>query len=161
MASAATRYSLTAATLVAGLFAGGNIDRGVVAMPAWQQVGPTAWSVFSRDADLGNGLLLYPLEGIGGALLALLAAGSFYFDRTASRAAAVPIYGALALATTGLLLTLRAAPIMFSVRDMTEPSAPQHAFEGFYFWGSFRGICQVLAFCADIWAFVALLPRRE
>jgi len=74
--------------LAAGLLAGGNVDRGVVAMPAGQQLGPTAWAVFSRDADLGNGLLFYPPEGIGGALLALVAAASFYFDRTASRAAA-------------------------------------------------------------------------
>jgi len=65
--------------------------------------------------------------------------------------------GRWALAVAGLLLTLRAAPIMFSVRDMTEPSALQHAFDGFYFWGSLRGICS----CADIWAFVELLPRRE
>jgi len=53
----------------------------------------------------------------------------FYFDRAASRAA-------------GSDLTLRAAPIMFSVRDMTEPSALQHAFDDFYFWGSLRRICR-------------------
>jgi len=70
--------------------------------------------------------------------LALVAAGSFYFDRTTSRAAALPIYGALAPATTGLLLTADGPPIMFSVRDMTEPSALQHAFDGFYFWRSLR-----------------------
>ena len=38
----------------------------------------------------------------------------------------------------------------FSVRDMTEPSALQHAFDDFYFWESLRGIRQVLAFYADI-----------
>jgi hypothetical protein len=48
---------------------------------------------------------------------------------------------------------------MFSVRDMTEPSALQHAVDDFYFWGSLRGICRALAFYADIRAFVALLSR--
>ena len=31
---------------------------------------------------------------------------------------------------------------MFSVRDVTEPAALQHAFDDFYFWGSLRGICR-------------------
>ena len=39
-------------------------------MPAWQRVGAPAWAEFSRWADRGAaGLILYPLEGIGGAIL--------------------------------------------------------------------------------------------
>jgi hypothetical protein len=53
-----TRILLVLALLFSGLLAGGNIDRAFVTMPAWQQVGVTAWAEFSRCADLGNGLVL-------------------------------------------------------------------------------------------------------
>jgi hypothetical protein len=46
-----------------------------------EKVGPVAWAEFSRHADLGNGLVLYPLEAFGGFLFTLAAAVSFYFDR--------------------------------------------------------------------------------
>jgi hypothetical protein len=102
MASVTTRTLLIFATLVSGLLAGGNVDRAFVAMPAWQQVGATAWAEFSRHADLGNGLILYPIEAIGGALLTIAAAIMIHFDRFAPRAAAVLIYAAALFAAGGL-----------------------------------------------------------
>ena len=84
-----------------GLLAGGNVDRAFVAMPAWEQVGPIAWGQFSRQADLGNGLLLYPLEAFGTTLLALAAAISFHFDGVASRKIAPPRYSAALLCIAG------------------------------------------------------------
>jgi hypothetical protein len=59
-----SRTLLIIAVLFSGLLAGGNIDRSLVAMPAWQEVGVTAWTEFSRHADLANGLILYPLEAL-------------------------------------------------------------------------------------------------
>jgi hypothetical protein len=64
MGSETTRLLLIAAAFVSGLLAGGNIDRAFVAMPAWQEVGATNWAEFSRHADLGNGMWLYPIEAI-------------------------------------------------------------------------------------------------
>jgi hypothetical protein len=60
------RLLLILSTFVSGLLAGGNIDRAFVAMPAWQQIGATSWAEFSRHADLGNGLILYPAEALAG-----------------------------------------------------------------------------------------------
>jgi hypothetical protein len=82
MSSRATRFVLLLAILFSGALAGGNIDRAFVAMPAWQQIGAVAWADFSRHADLGNGLILYPVEAIGAALLSLIAAIGFHFDKT-------------------------------------------------------------------------------
>jgi hypothetical protein len=48
MISARTRALLIAATVLSGLLAGGNVDRAIVAMPAWEQVGAAAWAEFSR-----------------------------------------------------------------------------------------------------------------
>ena len=65
--STVTRNLLIAATLVGGLLAGADVDRALVAMRAWQQVGPEAWAAFCQHADLGNGLVLYRVEAFGGA----------------------------------------------------------------------------------------------
>jgi hypothetical protein len=129
-------------------------------MPAWQQVGPEAWAAFSRQADLGNGLVLYPVEAIGGALLILGAALSIRWDPTALRSAALAIYAASVLAIAGLALTLKAAPIMLDIKETTDPQALHGAFEAFFFWGGVRGVCQVLAFFAMLRALGALVSKK-
>jgi len=153
-----TRSLLIAATLVSGWLAGGNVDRALVAMPAWQDVGAVAWAEFSRRADLGNGRFLYPLEALGGALLTLAAAISIHFERSARRAVALALYAAVLFAAAGLALTIKAAPIMLSIRDVTDSATLQRAFEGFWYWGNIRGACQVLAFAAQLLALAFLLP---
>jgi hypothetical protein len=56
-----SRTLLIIAVLFSGLLAGGNIDRSLVAMPAWQEVGATAWTEFSRHADLSSYIRWRPL----------------------------------------------------------------------------------------------------
>jgi hypothetical protein len=150
---------LMAATLLGGVLAGGNVNRNLVDMPAWRQVGALAWAAFSRHDDLSlNGMIVYPLEGIGGAALTIAAALAYHFDRTAPRAAAIPIYAAAVLVVGGLLATTQAAPIMLSVRRLgDDPVALQRAFDGFEFWGQVWGVFQVAAFGANLWSLVALL----
>ena len=161
MASAVTVGFVVAATAVNGLLAGLNVDRLIVQMPAWEEVGALAWATYSREADLGNGLILYSLEGIGGAILTIAAAVAFYFDRAAPRSAAVPIYAAVALVVGGLLATTQAAPIMLSLREIgDDPVALQRAFEGFARWGTVRAVIQVLAFGASLWALVSVSRPR-
>ena len=152
MGSDTTRLLLIAAAFVSGLLAGGNIDRALVAMPAWQQVGAVSWAEFSRHADLGNGLWLYPIEAFGGALLTLGAAANYYFDRIARPGFAIPLCAAIVFSGCGLLLTIKAAPIMLGINNVNDPAALQTAFEGFRFWGNIRGGSQVLAFAALMWA---------
>ena len=50
-----TLMLVTIAALVNGLLAGGNVDRLLVATPAWEVVGLNRWADFSRAADLGCG----------------------------------------------------------------------------------------------------------
>ena len=130
MISARTRALLIAATVLSGLLAGGNVDRAIVAMPAWEKVGASAWAAFSRHADLGNGLVLYPLEAIGAFLLILLAAVSLYLDRMARARIMLPLCTALALAAAGLLCTLKAAPIMLSVGHLDDPASLRTSLRG-------------------------------
>src|SRR5262252_5800221 len=95
MPSARTRLLLAAATLVSGILAGGVVDRVVVGGPAWHELGAEAWAAYSRHADLGNGIVAYPLEAIGGALLIISAAVSNYFDRDAGSVTTVSLYCAV------------------------------------------------------------------
>src|SRR5437899_1548664 len=116
------------AAVLNGMLASG-INRTLVDMPAWQHVGAHAWAAFSRWADMGtNGLILYPLEGIGGAVLSILAAIVFYANRrTMTRSAAIPIYAAALLALGGMLATTQAAPTLLSTRHLSDPVALQQA----------------------------------
>ncbi len=154
------RALLAIALLFSGLLAGSNIDRAVVAMPAWQVVGAAGWAEFSRHADLGNGLLLYPAEAFGAALLGLAAAIGFHLDRDARGSVKLLLDAAVVLSAAGLLLTIEAAPVMLGIRDVSDPIALAHAFEGFRLWGDLRAICQVLAFVAQLMALTIWL-RRE
>jgi hypothetical protein len=161
MASVTTRTFLIFATLVSGLLAGGNVDRAFVAMPAWQQVGAITWAEFSRHADLGNGLILYPIEAIGGALLTIAAAMIVHFDGNAPRAAAVLIYAAALFAVGGLILTAKAAPTMLGIRGVSDLVVLQRAFEEFWYWGNLRAICQVSVFLLQLATLAVLLRGGE
>jgi hypothetical protein len=107
---------------------------------------------------LENGFYLYPIEAIGAALFTIAAATSFRFDITAPAPAALPVYSSVALVLGGLLTTIKAAPIMMSLRRIGDDiSALQKAFDGFRRWGNMRGAFQILAFLAIVWALVAVL----
>jgi hypothetical protein len=71
-----TLWLVIAAAIFNAFLVGGFVDRAVVAMPAWAEIGAQPWAQFSRHADLGNGIVLYPLEAIGGVVLTGLAAVS-------------------------------------------------------------------------------------
>jgi hypothetical protein len=115
MPRARTRLLLIAATFLGGVLAGTAFDRAIVGGPAWHELGPAAWQEYSRHADLGAGLFVYPIEGIGTALLTMAAAASNYLDGNRRRATVLPLYCAAALLIVGLLLTVKAAPIMLSL----------------------------------------------
>jgi hypothetical protein len=141
--------------------AGGAVDRVVVGGPAWHQLGAEAWAEYSRHADLGNGLVAYPVEAVGGALLIVSAAVSNYFDRNASFVTTISLYCAVIFSLVGLILTVKAAPIMLGLAALQSPSAAQHAFDDFFLWGLYlRGTTIVLTFIA-VTSSLAGLNRRS
>jgi hypothetical protein len=93
-------------------------------------------------------------------VLTVAAAVSLHFERSVQRAAAVPLYAAVLLVAGGQLFTVLAAPIMLGIRNVSEPAALQHAFEGFWYWGNLRALCQVFAFVAQL-ATLAMLSRSD
>src|SRR5260370_34883297 len=107
MAISATRVLLTMATFLSGLLAGFNLDRSLVHNAAWRRLGAAAWAAYSLDADLSfRAAMLYPLLGIGVALLSVAAMVRYPRDRSEAASAALPIYGTAPVALRGLVLTL-------------------------------------------------------
>jgi hypothetical protein len=135
----------------------------VVGGPAWHTLGAEAWAQFSLRADLGTGLIAYPVEAVGAALLLLIAAiVSSRFDHGGRRTVTAPLIAALALSALGLLFTAKAAPIMLSLGAAQPPAAVQPAFEDFFLWGIYlRGVVDVLAFVATVWALAAMCRSSE
>jgi hypothetical protein len=145
----------TIAVLLGGLLAGLSIDRSLVALPAWRHVGPEAWAAFSRHADLGHGLILYPLLGLGAPLFSIAAALSFALG-DGPGGAAFPVYLAAVLSVAHVVATARAAPNMLVVRRTGDPTALAAAFAGFERWQAIRAALQGFAFVANVWALIAV-----
>jgi hypothetical protein len=153
------RTLIILALLVSGFLAGTNIDRALVLMPAWQQVGVSAWAEFSRHANLGNGLIVYPLAGFSATLLTLATAVAAHFDREFSRVTRALLDASALLTAAGLAVTLFAAPVMLGIRANSDPVGLQRAFEDFWFWSNLRGACHVLAFVAQLATLDVLLNQ--
>jgi hypothetical protein len=153
-----TRWLLAAATFTSGILAGTVVDRALVGGPAWHALGAEAWAEFSRRADLGPGLIAYPVEAVGATLLLIAALMSSRFDRDGGGRVTRPLVGAVALSILGLLLTAKAAPIMLSLRAVQPPADLLRAFDDFFLWGIYlRGVVDVLTFAAAVWALCAML----
>jgi hypothetical protein len=159
--SARTRLFLAAAILFGAVLVGGMADRVIVGIPAWQRLGAAAWAGFSRHADLGTGLIAYPIEGIGTAALSVAAALNHRFDRSANRQGGLWLYISAAAYLAGLILTLKAAPIMLGLADPQSAGSAEKAFAEFSFWGLYlRGGIDAVGLAAGILA-LALSPGRR
>ena len=143
---------LALATAVNGLLAGINVDTALVKLPARRRIGVVAYAAFARGNDLGNGLVVYPLLGIGAALLTVLATAVAYIERS-------PLEVLILLSLASLLsilhtfATTRAAPVMLSLKDALDDEALLTAkLERFASFHAFRATFQVVAFFVLVWA---------
>ena len=143
---------LAIATAVNGLLAGLNVDTALVKLPARRRIGVEAYATFARGNDLGNGLVVYPLLGVGAALLTVLATVVTYIERS-------PMEVLLLLSLASLLsilhtfATTRAAPVMLSIKDIPDDEALLTAkLDRFTRWHTVRATFQVLAFFVLVWA---------
>src|SRR5437870_2529031 len=145
---ATARGVSVAATALGGILAGATADRLVVQFPALGRLGPKFWADYSRNADLSvRGAAFYPTVAIGHAVLSVAAA--VITDRRA-RSSAV---AAAMLTLGGLVLTLKAAPNMLSVRHLGDDQvALERARRAFNFWSRIRGACHIAAFIANVWS---------
>jgi hypothetical protein len=118
-------------------------------------------------ATLMNGILAgtvvdRPVEAVGSTLLLVAALVSCRFDRSGGGRVIRPLVAAVALSVLGLVLTVKAAPIMLSLAAVQSPTVLLHAFDDFFLWGIYlRGAVDVLAFVAAVWALAATHGSKQ
>jgi len=151
------------AAIADGLLAGGNIDRLLVATPAWIDVGLNGWADFSRNADLGNGILVYPAMALGGTLAVVLAAAVFLLKGRTPQRATLPVVLSATLMLVALPFSLKATPYMLSLHSISDGDfdALGRAFAGAHYWGRLQSIAHLAAFGTELWAIVALARRAD
>ena len=137
-----------------GLLSGLNVDTALVKLPARRRIGAVAYATFARGNDLGNGLVVYPLLGIGAALFTVLATAIASLEHYR-----VGLLLLLSLASLLSLLhtfaTTRAAPIMLSIKDAPDDEALLRVkLDRFARWHAVRATLQVLTFFILLWAVV-------
>ena len=147
-----------AATVFTGLLAGASLDKALVQLPARRRLGASAFAAFSRANDLGNGLIVYPVLGVGAALLTILAALAAMLRGT-PLAQAWPLYAAAFLALLHSITTTRAAPNMLILRYLTDHDEARlgASLDRFARWHNIRTVVIFLNFVVLVWAVVAYL----
>jgi hypothetical protein len=143
---------LALATAVNGLLAGLNVDTALVKLPARRRIGAVAYVTFARGNDLGNGLVVYPLLGIGAALLTVLATAVAYIERSPMEVLLLLTMASL-LSILHTFATTRAAPVMLSLKDTPDDEAILTTkLDRFARWHTIRATFQVVAFFVLVWA---------
>jgi hypothetical protein len=144
------------ATAINGLLSGLNVDTALVKLPARRRIGAVAYATFARGNDLGNGLVVYPLLGVGAALLTVLATALAYIVHSPIEVL-LPLSLALLLSVLHSFATTRAAPVMLSIKDAPDDEALLASkLDRFARWHTVRATFQVLAFFVLVWALVAV-----
>ncbi len=147
-----------AATAVHGIALGATLDQSIKQLPARHRMGVVAYSAYSLAADMGNGLIWYPILGMSTVLLNMAAALAAIFQNIDSTHA-TPIFIAAVLSILTTLITgIRAAPIMWSQRRYTtDEQALTAVFSRFEHWQTLRSLVELLTFGAVLWALVTFL----
>ncbi len=149
-------FLIALATAINGLLAGLNTDTALVKLPARRRIGAVVYATFARGNDLGNGLVVYPLLGVGAALLTVLATALAYIVRSPIEVL-LPLSIALLLSVLHSFATTRAAPVMLSIKDPPNDEALLASkLDRFARWHTVRATFQVLTFFVLLWALVAV-----
>ena len=144
------------ATVANGLLAGGSLDTSLVKLPTRRRIGNVAYATFARGNDLGNGLIVYPILGIGSALLVFIATVVAYSQRQAT-GEMIPLVFALITSILHSIATSQAAPVMLSLKNTPNDEAIlKDKLDKFERWHAIRTIFQVLTFLALVQALIVL-----
>jgi hypothetical protein len=139
-----------------GLLAGASLDQSLKQLPARHQMGVSAFSLYSRSADLSlNGIVWYALLGISAALVTIAAAVATFVTGSAHT---LPIMLAAIFSVLHSIATAFAAPTNFRQRKVLKDEVALAAvFDTFERWQTVRVILQVSTFMLTLWAIAVLV----
>jgi hypothetical protein len=138
-----------------GLLAGASLDQSLKQLPARRLMGVSAFSLYSRSADLSrNGVVWYAFLGISAALVTLAAAVVTFVTGSAHT---LPILFAAILSVLHSIATSQAAPTNFrQFKVLNDEAALAAVFDTFERWQMVRVILQVFTFAVTLWAIFVL-----
>jgi hypothetical protein len=147
-------WLLVVAVVVNGILAGLSFDVAVVKLPTRRRIGALAYANFARGNDLGNGLLVYPATGVFAAVLVFGTTITAFLAK-APQSVLLPLVLASAATIAHSACTLRAAPIMLSLRTTPDDENLLAAtLDQFAFWHGIRARFQFLVFVVLVWALI-------
>jgi hypothetical protein len=152
-------WLLVLAVVVNGILAGLSFDVAVVKLPTRKRIGAVAYANFARGNDIGNGLVVYPAIGV---LAALLVFGTTIAALLAQapRSVVIPLVLASAATIAHSGCTVKAAPIMLSLRSTPDDEELLAAkLDQFAFWHGIRAAFQLLAFVVLLWALIEVTSQ--
>lgn len=148
---------LIASVAANGLLTGATLDQAIKQLPARKRIGVLAYSEYSRAADLGNGLVWYPVIGVGTAALSVVTGAVGLADHASGlRAAALIALIAGSVAHMGS--TALAAPTNISQRRaIGDEAALERIFDRFALLNGVRAALMVATLGTATWALVATI----
>jgi len=149
-----------AAMVMTGLLAGASLDKSVVQLPARHRMGVVEFAAFSRANDLGNGLIAYPILGVGSALLTVAAALAAFWQGLVFTNAG-PLYLSGLLAVLHTISTTWAAPNMLQLRQpIDDEKTLTLILNRFERWHTVRTVLQILNFITLSWALIVYVTGQ-
>lgn len=153
-----TTLALLIASLSAnGLLTGATLDQAIKQLPARKKIGVVAYSDYSRAADLGNGLVWYPVLGVGTAVLSIVT-GAIGLANHATGSQMAALIALIAGSVAHMGSTALAAPTNISQRRAAgDEAALTVIFDRFARLNALRAALLVATLGIAIWAVVAAI----
>lgn len=147
--------ALLIATLAAnGLLTGATLDQAVKQLPARKVIGAVAYSDYSRAADLGNGLIWYPVLGVGTAVLSVVA-GAVGLSQHPTGAQTAALIALIIGSAAHMGSTALAAPVNISQRRaIGDTAALTRILDRFARLNAIRAALLIATLGVTVWALV-------
>jgi hypothetical protein len=130
--------------LLDGIIAGAALDKGVVGLPSRKKIGTSAFANYFRATDLGPGILFYPIVGLAGPILTIIAAVLNYLN---SGNVSFTLYISAGFAVLHIIATSQAAPQGLKLRDKTiDEKTVGEILDKFAKWNARRALSLIGAF---------------
>jgi hypothetical protein len=139
-------------TFIHGLMAGMCLDVALVKLPTRHRIGVIPYANFARGNDLGNGIVVYPIVAISGALLLFATTIIGYFQEQPTDIL-YPLYISTFSTILAFAGTAKAAPVMLSLKNApNDEGLLKQKLNTFERWNTFRSIFQIISFIALSWS---------
>jgi hypothetical protein len=130
--------------------AGICFDVSLVKLPTRHRIGVLAYADFARGNDLGNGIIVYPIVSISGALLLIASTIIIYGSEHAELLDF--LYAAILTTILSFIGTAKAAPIMLSLKNAPrDEKILKEKLDRFARWNAFRTVFEMITFLLLIW----------